>query len=574
MSRVGIKNTRPPNILFVLLIKTQQLPLTPAAVSTKISDMCQFRLRIPSILLAVTLHIFHSATVVDAFHNDVNYRGHQHIMVTTRAGHSFVRPSFSSISNRDRRRDCQYMDKRTSNCQGVIPLASTKYLVAIATSSAPRIFRDAFQKFCLGWKAYCVIPVVAALVGWFTNYLAVQMIFYPLRWRGIPIKRIEGEPLGLLGWQGIIPAKTAKMSEAMVNVTLNELLSMEETIKRLDPDEVAAILSPQVPEMVQTVLADDKTSSLLPPALLFLARMITVGNDFMEQTIIRDWLGRTFLKDLTINMQRDITKVFNVRNCVVNQMMSDRSLLGKLFQTTGGKELKFLTDSGLWFGFMLGIIQMFVTLFCENPWTLSIGGLIVGLATNWLALKWIFEPINPTKVGPFVLQGMFLKRQKEVAKDFARFFATKILNSNQMWSSIIYDTTTSPNFRYMFARTMVQLSSRETGGIIGGKSNLENKPLNAAVTKVTKKLPHYFKKTSFHSYVDKTLGIETTLRTGLENMSSKQFEQVLHPIFEEDELTLIIAGGFLGFLAGFVQQLFVTGVWALPTLSFLFARLR
>ena len=36
----------------------------------------------------------------------------------------------------------------------------------------------------------------------------------------------------------------------------------------------------------------------------------------------------------------------------------------------------------------------------------------------------------------------------------------------------------------------------------------------------------------------------------------------LHPIFEEDELTLIIAGGFLGFAAGLVQQGIETGAAA------------
>jgi hypothetical protein len=37
-------------------------------------------------------------------------------------------------------------------------------------------------------------------------------------------------------------------------------------------------------------------------------------------------------------------------------------------------------------------------------------------------------------------------------------------------------------------------------------------------------------------------------------MTSAKFERVLHPIFEEDELTLILAGGFLGFAAGLIQQ--------------------
>ena len=90
--------------------------------------------------------------------------------------------------------------------------------------------------------------------------------------------------------------------------------------------------------------------------------------------------------------------------------------MGKLFQIAGRKELTFLTDSGLWFGFLLGMLQLAVALLWDNPWTLSFGGLIVGLATNWLALKWIFEPVNPTPiVGNLVLQGLFLRRQKEVS---------------------------------------------------------------------------------------------------------------------------------------------------------------
>lgn len=98
-----------------------------------------------------------------------------------------------------------------------------------------------------------------------------------------------------------------------------------------------------------------------------------------------------------------------------------RSLLGKLFQIAGRKELTFLTDSGLWFGFLLGLLQLAIALLWDNPWTLSFGGLIVGLATNWLALKWIFEPVNPTPiVGNIVLQGLFLRRQKEVSAGTCR----------------------------------------------------------------------------------------------------------------------------------------------------------
>jgi len=45
----------------------------------------------------------------------------------------------------------------------------------------------------------------------------------------------------------------------------------------------------------------------------------------------------------------------------------------------------------------------------------------------------------------------------------------------------------------------------------------------------------------------------------MEAMTPAKFERVLHPIFEEDELTLILAGAVLGFAAGLVQQGLETG---------------
>ena len=62
-----------------------------------------------------------------------------------------------------------------------------------------------------------------------------------------------------------------------------------------------------------------------------------------------------------------------------------------------------------------------------------------------------------------------------------------------------------------------------------------------------------------HEYIDKAMGLEHTLRTKMEAMTPAKFERVLHPIFEEDELTLILAGAVLGFAAGLVQQGLETG---------------
>jgi len=275
------------------------------------------------------------------------------------------------------------------------------------TSIMRRILGHGVTTFMSNWKAYSAIPLVAGFVGWLTNYLAVQMIFFPIKWRGIPFYRVEGEPLGFVGWQGIVPAKTLKMSESMINTTINELLTMEEIIQRLDPDKVADILLPKSGQIVQPFI--DELLADKPKALKeFATNYATDKDGWVQQK-----LAHKFLRDLTVDVQDNIGSICNLRNCVVNMMMSDRSLLGKLFKISGRDELIFLVDSGLWFGFILGMIQLAISLYWDNPWSLSIGGLIVGLATNWLALKWIFEPVNPLKIGPIVLQGLFLRRQKE-----------------------------------------------------------------------------------------------------------------------------------------------------------------
>ena len=68
------------------------------------------------------------------------------------------------------------------------------------------------------WK-YVSIPFIAGAVGWTTNWMAVQMTFYPLEFLGI-------RPF--FGWQGIIPSKVEKMAGIVVDKALSKLGSLDE----------------------------------------------------------------------------------------------------------------------------------------------------------------------------------------------------------------------------------------------------------------------------------------------------------------------------------------------------------
>eukprot|EP00980_Cylindrotheca_fusiformis_P010945 scaffold2499_cov125-Cylindrotheca_fusiformis.AAC.36 len=414
------------------------------------------------------------------------------------------------------------------------------------------IFQKAVTKFKARPGTYMTIPVIAALVGWLTNYLAVQMIFYPIQFMGIPIYRRDQVPLGFLGWQGIVPCKTKAMSVAIVDMVTSQLLTVSEAFARLDPTKTAQLLAPQVgplgTEMIQDLYPNSMGS--LPVRLWGKLTKTNILNGFNVR----------FLTGLVKDMQQNIDSIFSLESCVVGQMVQDRAKLGELFRKVGQKELDFLTNSGLWFGFLLGLIQMAVALVWENPWSLSIGGGIVGLATNWLALKWIFEPVNPTKVGPFILQGQFLRRQKEVSAEFSKFFANKILSSPKLWDSMLTDPSTTPAFTHLCAKHFKKICTAISIGIFRGIPEPET--VNQVATAAVNNLPNHVH--VLHNYVDKALGLEQTLRLKMEAMSPARFERVLHPIFEEDELTLILAGAVLGFLAGLIQQGIETGKIQLP----------
>merc|ERR1712238_547322 len=85
----------------------------------------------------------------------------------------------------------------------------------------------------------------------------------------------------------------------------------------------------------------------------------------------------------------------------------------------GEKEFAFIRISGFYFGFLFGCVQMAILFFFSKSWFMPICGFIVSWFTNYLALKVIFRPLVPVKIGPFTIHGLFFTRQNEVSETFA-----------------------------------------------------------------------------------------------------------------------------------------------------------
>jgi uncharacterized membrane protein YheB (UPF0754 family) len=101
---------------------------------------------------------------------------------------------------------------------------------------------------------------------------------------------------------------------------------------------------------------------------------------------------------------------------------ASRSCWSSLFSDACDKEFQFISRSGFYLGVPLGIPVIFIWEAYPLWWVLPVFGALVGYVTNWLALYMVFRPLQPNRYGPFVFQGIFLKRQKEVAAAYGRVF--------------------------------------------------------------------------------------------------------------------------------------------------------
>ena len=438
--------------------------------------------------------------------------------------------------------------------------------LAPAAAGIGRACTNAKAKFDANPKGIILIPFVAAFVGWFTNWLAVKMIFYPIGFLGLPFLKqaVEGEMYGYdilnplaIGWQGIVPAKAARMSYDMVSMVTDKLIDVQEVFMKLDPRRISELLAPEVPEMAKNIARDMTADVPLGPWAVDLGERALPESCGPLVDGINDAVER-YLAGFVQTLQEQVDRVVDLKELVVTAMCEDKRVIVELFQRCGRDELKFLTNSGLWFGFLLGCIQALCWLFYDNPWTLTIGGTIVGLLTNWIALKCIFEPVEPVYMfgGKLKIQGLFLQRQVEVSGEFSDHLATKVLTSEKVWDNMLTNRK-GPEFEAMlheFTRDFVRLEAESQGrGLLAGGVE-ETAMLDEVVSKVKERLIDHVH--VLHEYTDDTLGLKELMRERMALMTPQEFERVLHPIFEQDELTLIISGAILGAIAGFIQQVY------------------
>ncbi len=389
-----------------------------------------------------------------------------------------------------------------------------------------------------------MMPLTYGFVGWMTNYVALKMTFYPLDFWGIP---------PYLGWQGILPRKSHKMADKAVNVITDRLIKIEEVFDKVDSKRVEQELRPLLKDVSASVVKDIIDD--INPTLWDLMP------EAMKSEIIKQSQTQAPHTILTIisQIRSNIYQVFDLKGLVLKSLTGPNvAMTVEMFQRVGGPEFRFIEVSGFYFGFILGLAQMVLWYFYPALWTLPVQGIIVGYLTNYLALNMIFRPLRPQRYGFFTYQGLFLKRQREVSKQYAHLVATKILTPKKIMEAILYGKAAT-DIMAMIAKSVAQavdqtanLAKPVMSFTIGGERY--NQLKEYAIAKMTSILPESAK--NLEDYLEDAMDLENVMSEKMANLPPEEFENILRSAFQEDEFLLIMIGAVLGAVVGFGQAMY------------------
>lgn len=191
------------------------------------------------------------------------------------------------------------------------------------------------------------IPLISAFIGWFTNWIAIKMLFHPK------------EPIKILGitFHGIFPKGQKQFALKLGSVVANDLLHVDEIVEKIKDPKNLDSLKPFIDKHIDEFLKV-KLTEKLPVISMFLGEstLSKVKEGLIEEI---DLLLPQVIDQFTNSLQEklDIQSIVAEK---VAQFSSDK--LEQILVDIMKKEFKFVEILGGVLGFIIGLLQVLLTL--------------------------------------------------------------------------------------------------------------------------------------------------------------------------------------------------------------------
>lgn len=388
---------------------------------------------------------------------------------------------------------------------------------------------------------FICIPFIAAFIGWLTNWGAVKALLYPINFIGIP---------PIFGWQGVLPKNAEQMSQSFGRLIREQLIDVEAFFADLkgsnnqELEDLVDKVSKQVIEEFATNIAPENWAKAREKLREYITKLIRKN-------------VREVIDSIMESLGREADQLIDIDRITTDAMVEDRALLGEVLNGIADKEFKFIEKSGLYFGFIFGLIQMVVWTLYPKFWVLPAAGFFVGYITNWLAMNLIFEPREEKVIGPFRIQGVFLKRQQEVAVKFADVICDRVLNVENLIKHIEQGAGKEKMQKVIEAQIEKSMRAYEKDTMVAMLVTPEK--LKEAKAGLLKRISDadMSQEGPIKSFLNQSDRMKEQITNNLRALDSGEFAGVLRPVFQKDEWKLLLAGGVIGTGIGFLQYLYL-----------------
>ncbi|MPZ83473.1 MAG: DUF445 family protein [Actinophytocola sp.] len=397
--------------------------------------------------------------------------------------------------------------------------------------------------FVAHWQVYLTMPVIAAVIGYLTKRAAIEMMFRPLRFVGLKAP--------WLGWQGVVPRNSERMIRVSADLLTKRLVDTKEIFARLDADrlakEIEGPLLIAVDEVTREVMEQYQPGlwEMLPPlAQEMLVKQVQAGSPVLVKRIMAE-------------IQESIDEVLDIRQVAVDALHRDKALLISLVRDISKPEMAFIARCGVYFGLTLGLVQTVVWAVTKNPLVLPLFGAAIGWFTDWLAIKLVFFPRRPKRIGGLAIQGVFQRRRDEVAKQYAEIVAREVMTVPNILDAILRGPR-SDRLLAMIHHAVLRTIDEQAGAAepviavtVGSERYQQMK--HTAADRAMRYLPDTI--THATDYATDVLDIRDTIATRMRRLTRIEYEGLLRPAFRQDEWKLIAVGAVIGAVIGELQVL-------------------
>lgn len=191
-----------------------------------------------------------------------------------------------------------------------------------------------------------LLPVIAACIGWVTNYLAVKMLFHPRR---------EIKVAGIR-FHGVFPKRQKVLAERLGEIVSEELFSIEEVTGKLGEmaasDEVSQLVADRIEQTIRNKLVKS-----FPMLSMFLS------DDMVEKVtglFLSDLKG--MLEDVAGEIGAKLEEEIDVKATVREKVAAfSTDKLEEMLFSIMKKEFRFIEVVGAALGFLIGSVQVLLT---------------------------------------------------------------------------------------------------------------------------------------------------------------------------------------------------------------------